>query len=89
MLVESALNEDCFREIIKNLEICDLLSICNLDKQNDRKSFTKFVGQVVSKIQFDMEKIKNQQPEWSENRVFKTFGKVMTKLKVSLKLKLK
>lgn len=78
----SGLNEDCLVNIFKYLSVCDLLSICNLDTEND-KSFTNLINDRVIKTKlFDFDEIQSQR-SWSVNKVFENFGQSMKRLKVS------
>lgn len=86
ILQGSGLNEDCFAKILKYLNICDLLTICNgLDDDND-KSITNFVNEhIIKKRLFDFGEIRSQR-RYTVNKVFEIFGHSIKLLKVSTTL---
>lgn len=82
LLQRSGLNEDCLVHILKYLNVCELMSVCDLDTETD-KSFTNLINnRVIKRKLFHFGKIQSQRT-WPVVKVFENFGHSMKRLKVS------
>lgn len=78
----SGLNEDCLVYIFEYLSVCDLLTICKLDTENDKTLTNLIKDRMIKTKLFDFDQI-HARGIWSDNQVFEIFGQSMQRLKVS------
>lgn len=84
LLINSGLNEDVFVEILIRLNTRELLQICDFDSDGD-KSFLNLVSKrVISRALIDFDTIEKfyVKNNWNASRVFRLFGKSITRMKI-------
>lgn len=85
LLLNSGLNEDCLVEILKRLNINDLLTICDFDSRKEKSFINLIKNRVIANITFDLDAIAIQR-QWSIRRIFETFGNKITKIHMTVSL---
>lgn len=86
LLINSGLNEDVFVEILIRLNTRELLQICDFDSDGD-KSFLNLVSKrVISRALIDFDTIEKfyVKNNWNASRVFRLFGKSITRMKITV-----
>lgn len=86
LLIKSGLNEDVLVEILLRLDTRELLKICDFDSETDKTFINLIEKRVVPKKIIDMDAVEKfyLKEKWNASRIFRTFGKSMTKLKITI-----
>lgn len=78
------LNVNCLVEVFQYLEFCDLLTVCDLDTENDPFFTTLIKDHVICVKYIDFEVRHTQESVWSLSRIFEVFGSSMKIINIPL-----
>lgn len=82
--MRNKLNEDCLLEVFKYLSIVELLKICDIDTEENAFFFDFIRDRIIKMRLINCNDIVELQQAWTINKIFETFGRSMTRIKVSV-----